>query len=121
MIMTSNGTPRAYNGRNYYPVTPDISAPVVYIDKLKLREMLYADLPNDDRIRDLYAGNIRVRMLINENGDIDGFQQTGGALKIPVNEKKELLNFRVQSPASYNGENIPSFIELNINVQEIIR
>ncbi|MCL2768435.1 MAG: energy transducer TonB, partial [Synergistaceae bacterium] len=93
------GNVKIYNGREYYSVTPEMSAPVVLINKFRLREMTYTNLPKDEYFKDLSTQPILVIIYINENGGIDGIQQSMGP-KIPVLEK-ELMELRVQSPASF--------------------
>jgi len=113
------GASRTYNSREYYSITPEMSAPAVRIDKQRLREVVYKGRPNDDRLKDIFVQPIFVSVFINENGGIDGIQHISGA-KIPSLES-ELMNIIVQAPASFSGNAVPCWFMLTINVADFVR
>ena len=110
---------RVYNGREYYSVTPEMSAAVVQIDKRRLHEVAYAGEPSDDRLSDLFWQPVRVEIFINENGDVAGVGQASSSLNPAL--KEELMNLRVQSPASFSGKAVPSWFLLMIDVPNYIK
>ena len=77
----------------------------------KVREIVNADWPVDDGIND--RAYVRVMVLINENGDIDG-TLTLGDPKIPALEEA-LRSIQVQSPAYLDGEAVSSFIMIQVD------
>ena len=105
-------------GGEYHSVTSDMSPPVIQIDKQGIRDMVYSIFPNDDRIRDAVKFPSTFRIFINEKGDIDRIRQSDR--KIDALEKDLQKYLSVQSPTSYNGEAIPSWIDLTIDVPQII-
>jgi TonB family protein len=121
----SFGNPVSYQGREYYPVTPDMTAPVIQLDKSRIRQAVQAGLPDDYRLYDLFMSPISVNILLSETGSIDIIQYPGGggsgSQKIPGLEKELMDNLRVQSPAAFDGKAIPSYIKLTIDVPDFIR
>jgi len=102
-----------YDDSQYYSVTSDMSAPVIQIDKSRIREIVNASTPNDNRLRDLLTQPISYNIYIDETGNIKGVESIG-VRKIPALEI-ELDKLHVQSPASYNGKPIQSYITLTID------
>ena len=80
-------------------------------------------MPEDYRLHELFMRPIYVDILISENGIIDIVRYVGGSgsQKIPGLEKELTNNLRVQSPASFAGQAIPSYIRLTIDVPDFIR
>jgi len=117
----SNGSPLMFEKRQYHPVTPDISAPVIQADKSRIRDAVQAVVPHDYRIRDLYMDPIYFLIFINENGGIDSIRQDRGKYRSQELEKELQKSIRVQSPATFNGKAIPSYIRLTIDVPDFVR
>ena len=112
----------------YHAVARDMSPPVIHIDKQKIRDVVNAALP-DDRVRDAVKSVTKntptsFRVYIDETGNIDRVLLNGGDVPTTVRSalEKELPNcLRVQSPTSYNGKAIPSWVSLTIDISELIR
>ena len=109
---------RVHDGREYYSVTPEMSAPVVHIDKRRLQEAAYAGWSVDDRLKELFDQPVNVTVFINENGDVDGVQAASGQLNPAF--KEELMNLRFQSPASFSGKAVPSWFILSVEVPDFL-
>jgi len=114
---------QTFNGREYYSITPDMSPPVIHVDKSRLREIVSAAaLKYDERLRDLFGIQSHViEIFINENGIVDATTLRPNAIEQFPGLQEELMNLRVQSPARLNGEAVPSRFTLTIDVPEIIQ
>ena len=102
-----------YNGRTYYTVTSGMSAPVVRVDVPRLQSMAQASWPPFD----VYSQPpvIVYSIFINENGSVAGFEKRLGPIITSLEE--ELKSIRVISPAGFNGEAIPSWMLLTIDLR----
>jgi len=113
------GTFLNHDGRDYYSVTSEMSAPVIRVDKQRLWETAYAGWANDDSLKDLFKQQVGVLIFINENGSVDGIRQVSGP-RSPALEK-ELMNLRIQSPAGFGGKAVESWFLLTMDVPDYIK
>jgi TonB family protein len=92
-----------YEGRSYYTVVANISAPVLAIDKPRLRELANAGWPTD---------GIELRapmyffLFVGEDGAIAGIRQIQGPQIAEID--RVLANTRVESPARFGTEGVPT-------------
>jgi TonB family protein len=101
----------SYEGRQYYTVVPDISAPTLAIDKSRLRELADASWPTDGPIS---RAPMHFFMFIDKDGRIAGIWQGQGP-KIPEIDK-ELASTQVTSPARFGAEAVPVWVAIEIDL-----
>ena len=107
------------DNRVYHSVTSDMLPPVIQIDKQGIRDIVTAAIPNDESVKNAFNSPFSFLIWINENGDISRIRPLGsGAIAALEKELPKYLS--VQSPTSYNGKTIPSWIQLTIDVPQII-
>ena len=104
-----------YNGRTYYTVMSGMFAPVVQADISRLEVMAKTAKEGwPDGVSRIPF--IVYNVYVNENGNVDGVLQTTPNPRISSLEE-EIKSIRVLSPAGYNGEAIPSWTMLTIELQ----
>jgi TonB family protein len=100
-----------FAGRQYYTVVPDISAPVITLNKQRLREMADASWPANDVQS---SAPMFFYLFINEDGRISGIRQGQGP-KIPEIDR-ELEKTQVTSPARFGAQAVPAWVPVEIDV-----
>jgi len=100
-----------YAGRQYYTVVPDISAPVLTINKQRLRELANASWPADGMQS---RAPMFFYLFINEDGGISGIWQMQGP-KIPEIDR-ELEKAQVMAPARFGAQAVPAWVAVEIDI-----
>ena len=114
------GVYQSYNDREYYSISPEMSAPEIQIDNRLLQEAAYMESFNDVNFKELvpeyFAKPTDVFIFINEKGGVDGIRRVGW-MGLPIHPalEKELMSLKVHSPASFSGKPVPSWLMLTID------
>jgi TonB family protein len=100
-----------YEGRSYYTVVANIAAPVLAVDKPRLRDLANAGWPTD---------GIELRapmyffLFIEKDGTIAGIRQVQGPKIAEID--RVLANTQVESPARFGTEGVPAWVAVEIDI-----